>query len=776
MYKTICFFFSIVIGYTAFAQNKFTISGYVRDAKTGEELIGAIVSIHELPSTGISTNSYGFYSITIPYGTYHVSAQFVGFENSILTIDLNQNKKADFSLNDKVTELNEVIVSAAKTNENVVKPQMGVNNLKMKEIKNIPAFMGERDVLKSIQLLPGVLPAGEGNSGFFVRGGSADQNLILLDEATVYNASHLLGFFSVFNPDAVKDVTLYKGTMPAEYGGRLSSVLAMSMNDGNDKEYHVNGGIGLISSRLTVEGPIVKDKGSFIISGRRTYADIIAKSLYHIGILSDTSLKTASLYFYDLNAKANYKISDNDRLFLSGYFGQDVMGISAGGINWGNSTATLRWNHLFTDKLFSNTSLIYSNYSYTINNSDAKNAINIVSKIQDWNLKEDFQLFHGEKSQVKFGFNVIYHNFVPGTVQDTILIKRPPLPKKYAWENAVYFTHEYKITHKISLNYGLRGSMFALMGPGTFYTYDKEGNIADSTLFGSGKVVKFYPELEPRAAADIMINDVSSMKISYTRNTQYMHLLSNENIGLPTDLWIPSSNNVKPELADQYSIGYFRNFNDNEYEFSTELYYKNMQNQIDYVPGAQLNFNANVESQLVYGIGKAYGMELFLNKKTGRLTGWISYTLSHSQRKFPDVNNDTWYNAKQDRTHDISVVGIYELSKKWTLSGTWVYYTGNAVTFPSGKYIVNNQVVSYYTSRNGYRMPPYHRLDLGATYQNEKKGRYESSWTFSIYNAYNRDNAYAITFGPSKTDPTKSVATQTTLFKFVPSVMYNFKF
>ncbi len=777
MQKALSSLFIFLFCLQSFGQNKFTVSGYAKDAKTGEALIGATVFINEIPSAGITTNAYGFYSLTVQQGNYNITSLFVGYNPSSKSIQLNQNQKIDFELSEKVTELNEVVVTSERRKENVEKPQMGVNNLSIKEIKSIPALFGERDVLKSIQLLPGVLPAGEGNSGFFVRGGSADQNLILLDEATVYNASHLLGFFSVFNPDAVKDVTLYKGSMPAEYGGRLSSVLAMTMNDGNDKEYHANGGIGLIASRLTIEGPIVKDKGSFIISGRRTYLDYILRSLYGLHVLKDSIYKSAILYFYDLNAKANYKITENDRVYLSGYFGKDAYGGLQGGINWGNATATLRWNHLFSEKLFSNTSLIYSNYDYTINGGEIRNPINIVSQIQDWNLKEDFQLFPNEKNQLKFGFNSINHTFIPGTVKDTSSnITRPTLPHKYAWENAIYFSHELKMSSKISLVYGLRFSVFTLIGPGTFYKYDNEQNIIDSAKYKSNQVVTNYPELEPRAAVTYMLNEVSSVKASYSRNTQYLHLLSNSTVGLPTDLWIPSSNNVKPELADQYSVGYFRNFIDNEYEFSTELYYKNMYDQIDYVNGAVLNFNANVESQLIYGKGRAYGIELFLNKKYGNLTGWISYTLSRSERTFPDVNKGSWYPAKQDRTHDISIVGIYDLSKNWNFSATWVYYTGNAVTFPSYKYDVGGYIANGYTSRNGYRMPAYQRLDLAATYNNEKKGRWESSWTFSIYNTYFYDNPFFITFGPSVTDPKKTVATETILFRFVPSVIYNFKF
>ena len=774
---TLIVFVFIVLN--AFSESKFTVSGYVKDARTGEALIGAIVYVKEKPSIAVSTNNYGFYSITLNQGKYTLIGQFIGYVANSVEVTLTESKKLDFNLSEQVTELNEVIVTAERRNENVTSTKMGVDEVNIQEIKSIPAFMGEKDVLKTIQLLPGIKPVGEGNGGFYVRGGGSDENLILLDEANVYNASHLLGFFSVFNSDAIKDVTIYKGTMPAEYGGRLSSVLDISMNDGNTKNYEANGGIGLISSRLTIDGPIVKDKGSFIISMRRTYADLVAKGLYDIHVARDSALKSAVLYFYDLNAKANYKLGEKDKVFLSGYFGRDVLGISGFGFDWGNATATFRWNHLFNDKLFSNTSLIYSDYDYTINNGSTNSPINIISKIQDFNFKEDLQYFPDNNDQIKFGINSIDHVMIPGTVTTTdTSITRPTLPNKHAIENAIYLTDEHKFSDKLSINIGLRVSAFSLLGPGKFYTYDDEGTAIDSSVYKSNQFVKnaTYINPEPRLSINYTINDKSSIKASYGRNAQNLHLLSNSTTGSPTDLWIPSSNNVKAEISDQASIGYFRNFNDNNYEFSTEVYYKTLQNQIDYVTGANLNFNANVESQLIYGTGRAYGIELFLKKKYGRFNGWLGYTLSRSERQFSQINKGAFYPAKQDRTHDISIVGIYDLSKKWNLSATWVYYTGNAVTFPSGKYFVNGEVRFLYTTRNGYRMPPYHRLDLGATRVGKKRGRYESSWTFSIYNAYNRDNAYSITFRQSPTDPTKTEAVQTTLFKIVPSVTYNFKF
>ena len=777
MKKGLVLFLFVMVCLIAFPQGKFTISGYVRDTKTGEELIGAIVSVKELPTIGISTNSYGFFSLTLPAGSYNVKAQFVGYEPVIQTITLDKSIKSNFSLGEKVTELDEVLVTSERRNDNVTKNQMGVEKLNIQEIKGIPTFFGERDILKTIQLLPGIKSAGEGNSGFYVRGGTTDQNLILLDEATVYNASHLLGFFSVFNSDAIKDVTVYKGSIPAEYGGRLSSVLDVNMKDGNSKDYSVNGGIGLISSRLTVEGPIVKDKGSFMISGRRTYADIVMHAMANVNILKDSTLKTAQLYFYDLNAKANYRFGNKDRVYISGYFGKDVLGITNFGFNWGNSTATMRWNHLFTDQLFSNTSFVFNDFNYTLNNGSTRNPINIISKIRDYTLKQDYQYIPNTNSQYKFGFISAFHNMVPGTIINTDSnTNRQSLPIKNSIENAIYFSHDYKFTSNLSINYGVRLSEFTLLGPAPFNIY-AEYNYIDSVkpIIGTTNKTKSFWEPEPRFSVSFMLNSESSIKAAYARNVQYLHLLSNSTSGSPLDMWIPSSHNTVPETSDQISLGYFRNFDDNNYEFSAEIYYKDLNHQVDYINGAQLTFNANPESQLTYGKGRAYGLELFVKKKYGRFNGWIGYTLARSERNIPGVNNSQWYPAKQDRTHDLSIVGMYELSKKWSVSATWVYYTGNAVTFPTSAYFIDNRLTFGYTGRNGNRMPAYHRLDLGATCQLRKRGRYESDLTFSIYNAYAHDNAYSITF--RQNDITKQIETvQTTLFKIIPSITYNFKF
>jgi len=772
MYKSKLYFFLIFLFLLqpVLAQQHCTISGYVRDAKTGEDIIGANVIIKELPGKGASTNTYGYYSITLPSGHYQISTQYIGYSPQIQQIDLTQSQKVDFQLIEQVKELSEVVVSSQRKNENITKLEMGVQKLDTKDLKNIPVLFGEKDVLKTIQLLPGIKSAGEGSSGFNVRGGATDQNLILLDEATVYNASHLMGFFSVFNSDAIKDISVYKGNEPAEYGGRLSSVLDIKMNDGNDKKFGVSGGIGLISSRLTVEGPVVKDKGSFIISARRTYADLFLK------LSRDTTLNNASLYFYDFNAKANYRIDNKTRIFLSGYFGKDVLKLDNNfGINWGNSTATMRLNHLFSDRLFSNTSLIFSDYNYKIN-IDNTIEMNIISRIQDFCLKQDFQLFSGTNSTLKFGLNSAVHNIIPGIITASSSVDLKSLSNKHAWENALYFTHQYSFSNKFSVEYGARLSSFSLLGPGKFYTYDLDGNTIDTATYKKNEYIKTYVYIEPRATFNYILNSQSSVKAAYARNVQNLHLLSNTTSANPTDLWIPSSNNVKPEIADQVSVGYYRNFLDNKYEFFSEVYFKSLQNQIDYKNGAELNFNENVESQLLYGKGRAYGLEMFLKKKYGKLNGWISYTLSRTERKFEQINNGNYYPARQDRTHDVSIVGIYDLNKRWTLSATWVYNTGNAVTYPTGKYQIDGKTMFYYSNRNANRMPAYHRLDLGATWIVRKTKDFESSWTFSIYNAYSHENAYMITFRNNELDPTRTEAVQTTLFKLIPSFSYNFKF
>ncbi|HMO63429.1 MAG TPA: TonB-dependent receptor [Ferruginibacter sp.] len=752
---------------------QFTINGSVRDGESGETLIGANVILTGQRGTGAITNAYGFYSVSAAAGNYSMIVSFAGYAPDTIAVNLNRNLEIAVKLYKFKTQMDEVIVSSRKKNPNIARAVMGVQKISIDEIKNVPVLFGEKDILKTIQLLPGIKSAGEGNSGFYVRGGSADQNLVLLDEAVVYNASHLLGFFSTFNSDAIKDVTVFKGGMPAEYGGRLSSVIDVKMNDGNNKDFHVGGGIGLIASRLNVEGPIVKEKGSFIVSARRTYADVFLK------LSSDSALNNNTLYFYDINAKANYKLNDNNRIYLSAYTGRDNFGFgSTFGIDYGNLTSTLRWNHIFNRRLFSNTSLIYSDYSYRIKIQAGNNDLLITSKIKDINLKQDLQYFINATSRLNFGVNVIRHNIVPGNVDvsESSSFNDLELQKKYSLENAAYVSHEWSASRSLNITYGLRLSMFNAFGPGTFYTYNDDGDITDSVVKRSGEILKTYKYIEPRFAASWLLSPNESFKFSYTRNVQNLHLLSNSTGASPTDLWIGSSNNVKPRIADQISVGYFRNFKNNLYEFSAEAYYKQLQNEIDYKNGADLRANENIESLLLFGKGRAYGIELFAKKRYGRLNGWVGYTLSKTERQFTGINNGNWYNALQDRTHELSVVGIYQATKKWSFSATFVYYTGNAVTFPSGKYNVNGETVFLYTGRNEYRMPAYHRLDIAATLQGKKTAKYESNWSFSIYNASRGPTAFAFNRREDPKGPTKTRAVQTPLLKKGPAVTYNFKF
>lgn len=764
-------FVSVLISLAINAQTKYTISGTVKDKKTGEQLIGAVIRVEELKGTGVACNEYGFYSLTLPEGNYTLKTSMLGYTDFSLKIDLNKNIKHDLLLEDAAKIMDEVVISTEIKDKNVTQAQMGVETINIKEINKIPVLMGEKDVLKTMQLIPGIKSARDGNAGFYVRGGGADQNLILLDEAPVYNASHLLGFFSTFNSDAIKDVAIYKGTMPAQYGGRLSSALDIKMNDGDDKKVHVKGGLGLIASKLAIEGPLVKNKGSFLITGRRTYADLFLK------LSDDSALKNSKLYFYDLNLKANYTLNDKNRIVLSGYFGRDVLGIkSLFGIDWGNTTATLRWNHIVNAKLFSNTSFIYSNYSYKLNL--ATDDISVTSKIQDYNFKQEFQYFPNPRNKIRMGLNAIHHTIVPGQISsaDPKVSIAHKLQNRSALDNAIYISNEWKASEKLTINYGLRFTSFTALGKGDFFTYDKSGTVTETKSYKDGETVKTYFNLEPRFSASYVVNEQHSVKAAYTRNAQNLHLISNSTAVSPTDLYILSSKNTKAEIADQVSLGYFRNFKENKYEFSAEVYYKAMQNQIDYKDGANTIANDKIEGELLYGIGRAYGLELFFKKKFGKFNGWVGYTLSKSEKKIDGINNDKWYNAKQDKTHDISIVGIYDFSKKWSVSATWVYSTGNAVTFPTGKYTIDGQTTFSYSDRNGARMPSYHRLDIGATWQAKKTEKFESSWNFSVYNAYNRANAYSISFRDDPNDPSKTQAVQTTLFRIVPAITYNFKF
>ncbi len=758
---------SLIISQT----REITVSGFIYDSETGEELLGVNVYYPKL-SIGTTSNEYGFYSLTIPAQKGELIFSYVGYNKKVIKIKGEKSVRRDIKLIPAAVKINEVVVEERRSDENVKSVDMGTDEISPKEVQNIPVILGEQDILKTIQLMPGISGAGEGNSGFYVRGGKVDQNLILLDEATVYNASHLLGFFSVFNSDAIKNVKIIKGNMPANYGGRLSSVLDIRMKEGNDKRWQFNGGLGLISSRLTLQGPIIKNRSSFLISGRRTYADLF------LPLFDNDEFKGTRLYFYDLNTKMNYDITNNDRLYLSGYFGRDVFQFKDQfGFDWGNVTGTFRWNHIFSEKLFVNTSLIYSNYNYKVNIESGSNNFEISSGIEDVNFKSDFEYFADSDNNFRFGVNVFHHTFLPGQVESTSgSLNSKTVPHKYGFEIASYFLHEYQLSARLKINYGLRLSAYLNMGPGETYDFDSEGNPIDTLSYGNFELINSFWNLEPRVSMNFALDEEQSVKLSYARNVQYIHLLSNSTTSTPIDIWQPTTDIVKPELADQAAVGYFRNFMNNNYESSIEIYYKDMRNLVEYKNGADIFLNEFIEGELIFGRGYSYGIELSLKKNYGSFTGWLSYTLSKTERVFPEINNGTPFPARQDRRHDFSLTGIYTLNNNWTFSANWVFYTGDAVTFPSGKYIIDGNTINYYTERNGYRMPDYHRLDLGVTYYFKKSSSSEMSLAFSVYNAYSRKNAYAINFRESESNPNNTEAVRLSLFGIVPALTFNFRF
>jgi hypothetical protein len=768
--------FWLISSITLFSQQKYTLSGYVKDASSGEELIGATIKVKGT-STGAVTNLYGFYSLSLPEGTYDLVYSFVGFQNIEKSVSFKQNQKIDIELSSGSLELQEVQIVGEKIDDNVKSVGMSTVNVNMETLKKIPALMGEVDVIRSIQLLPGVQSAGEGSTGFFVRGGGVDQNLVLLDEASVFNAAHLLGFFSVFNSDAIKDAQLYKGGIPARYGGRLSSVLDIRMKEGNSKKLSVNGGIGLISSRLTIEGPIVKDKASFMISGRRTYADLFLK------LSNNDGLKKSKLYFYDMNGKANYKLGEKDRIFVSGYFGQDVLSIANFfTMNWGNQTLTTRWNHLFTEKLFSNVSLIYSNYSYQLGMPEGVTAFEWNSNIINYSLKNDYTYYAGTKNTIKFGFQSTLIHFKPAEfipLEDNEVATSLKLPNKYALESGIYISNEQKIGANLTIDYGLRWSFFQNMGPDTVYQFNEVYDTipgAGTKVYSKGDLFNAYNGFEPRLAINYSLTETSSVKFSYNRMYQYLHLAVNSTSGTPLDIWFPCSPNVAPRRSDQIALGYFRNFSNNMFETSVEVYYKTLKNDIDFKDNAKLIFNRLLEGEIRIGQGRSYGAEFFIRKQQGKLNGWISYTYSRAFRTVAEINDGLEYSANYDRPHNVSFVLTYDLSKKWNFGLTWVYVTGVPLTVPNGKFQYQGMQVPIYSARNEERVPDYHRGDVSATYTPNREGKkFKDNWNFSVYNMYARKNPFSVVF---KEDPEdgKTKAYRTYLFSIIPTVTYNFNF
>lgn len=771
----------ILLAGVLFAQDKYTFNGYVRDSISGESVIAATITID---GKTVSSNAYGFYSVTLPEGEYDVTVSHVSYITTSFHIRLKENAEQNILLQPKSAALNEVVVFSKKRDANVRNAQMGKIDLSVAQIKTIPAFMGEVDILKAIQLLPGVQTAGEGNSGFYVRGGGPDQNLIILDDAVVYNTGHLFGFFSIFNSDAIKNISLIKGGMPAQYGGRLSSVLDVTMKDGNSNKFQTEGGIGLIASRFSVQGPIQKNKASFIVSGRRTYIDVLAKPF----ISKESNAYGSGYYFYDLNAKINYRFSEKDKLYLSGYFGRDVFTYRdkklsfRADIPWGNSTGTLRWNHVFNRKLFANTTLVYNDYNFSFGAAQNNFEIKLASGIKDATGKIDFDFYPSGQHKVKFGGLATYHKFIPNVTsghQDSVIFKPSNEGVKYALENALYVQDDWDISDKIKMNYGLRWSSFSQIGPYIRYIKDANQNKLDSTVYSRFENVKAYSGLEPRATLRYAINGSTSVKTSVTRNLQFIHLVSNAGTTLPTDLWAPSTFRVKPQISWQYAAGVFKNFSNNEYETSVEFYYKQMRNQIEYREGYSPSLR-DPEEEFVFGKGWSYGSEFFVNKTRGRLTGWIGYTLSWTWRQFPDLNSGEKYPAKYDRRHDLSVVATYEVNNKWKLGSVFIYATGNATSLPERFYVVNGVLTQEYSAINKYRLPSYHRLDISATYTPQKKNKkVQSYWVFSIYNVYNRKNPYFIYFdqsGSAYNGTLKIQAKQVSLFPVLPSVTWNFRF
>ncbi|PIB31506.1 collagen-binding protein [Gaetbulibacter sp. 5U11] len=784
------FFILFLISTTLiFAQDKFTLSGKIVESASNETLISVNVIVPEL-NTGAVTNEYGFYSITLPKGTYKIVVSYLGFSDVTETITLDSNITKNFSLEESFENLDEVIITENVEKLNIKKPQMSVNALSSATIKDIPVVFGEADVIKAITLLPGVTNAGEGSSGFNVRGGAADQNLILLDEATVFNSSHLFGFFSVFNPDAIKDIKLYKGGIPARYGGRVSSVLDIYQKEGNSKAFHMNGGIGIVSSRILAEGPIKKDKGSFLFGGRSSYAHLFLP-------LFDIDNKA---YFYDLNTKLSYDINDNNSIYLSGYFGRDVFSITDSFENtYGNTVVNFRWNHLFSDKLFSNMSVIYSDYYYGLKLNFVEFDWN--SGIQNFNFKYDFKHYVTDGFKLQYGLNSIYYKFNPGDIKPstpTSGINPFKLTDKYAFENAVYIDAEHKLSDKLNLSYGLRISSFLRLGQNQLNTYQddqavvfnndfqiyQKANPTGSESFNKSDVIKSFANLEPRASLAYQLNDNSSVKASYNRMTQYLHLLSNTSSPTPLDIWTPSGKYVKPQLLDQVALGYFKSFNDDNYSLEVETYYKKIQNRIDYIDGADLIANDAIEQVILNGEARAYGLEILLRKNEGRFKGWLAYTLSKSEQKTPGrtanetgINNGNWYNTAYDKTHDISLTTSYDWNKKWKFNANFLFQTGQPTTYPNGQYTYNGINIPSYSNRNEDRLPAYHRLDLSANYtpKPDKTSKWQSYWVFGLYNVYNRRNAASITFGENRMTGTNE-ATRLSIFGIIPSVSYNFKF
>lgn len=772
-------FFLCILTFSAFSQDRFTVSGYITDDQ-GEALAGVYVIV---PNTtfGAVSNAYGFYSLTLSAGNYQIRYSFIGFQSQERTLELTGNKKMTITLKPEANAIDAVTITAERKDENVREINMSNVQLPARIIKKIPNLMGEVDVIKSIQLLPGVQSSVEGSNGFYVRGGNADQNLILLDGATVYNPSHLFGFFSVFNGDAVKNVELYKGGIPSEFGGRLSSVLDVRMNEGNTQKIKGSAGIGMISSRLTLEGPLIKDKMSFILTARRTYMEVMRP------FISDTTAKKSNLYFFDLNAKINYQINPNNRIFLSGYFGRDINDFgNMFEMNFGNATGTLRWNHVYKDKLFSNLTLIFSNFNYNLGVPNGSMAFKWRSHIIDYGMRNDYTWYLSPSNTVKFGIQATYHTIKPGSTDNTdnsSYILSMHYPENHALETAVFLSNEQKLGSKISLLYGLRLSVFQNMGKTTLYHYNDNYQVTGSTEYEAGRIFNTYSSLEPRLNLRYAMSDKNSVKISYNRTAQYLQLASNSTATFPLDMWFMCNPNIRPQRADQLATGYFRNFLNNSLELSVELFYKKIYNAVDFKDHAVLAPQQYLEGELRIGSARSYGTEFLLRKQSGRLTGWISYAYIRTFRHIDAINQGKEFPPPYDKPHNISLVASYEISKRFDASLNWVYSSAIPVTVPTeGSYFGNAWIPSY-SDRGGTRIPgtAYHRLDLSVNYY-FKTFKKASNLNLSIYNVYNRHNAFAIYFREKKQDSTSGSGNRGVevvklyLFPIIPAITYNVNF
>ncbi len=783
------------MSYTAIlaAEVNYTISGYIRDKASAELLIGSTVFIKET-GTGAQANVYGFYSITLPPGKYTLEYRSVGYASQVISVELIKNEEINIELSSDDVELKEIVIEGVREDRNVTSTEMSTVSIDINTIKKVPAFLGETDIIKSIQLLPGVSTVGEGASGFNVRGGSVGQNLVLLDEAPVYNSSHLLGFFSVFNPDAVKDVKLYKGGIPARYGGRIASILDIRMKDGNSKDLGVEGGIGTIFARLAVEGPTIKDKGSFIIAARRSYIDVLAKPF--TDVLDDG----AALNFHDLTFKTNYRFNQNNTMYLSAYLGRDKFLFDANqGFSWGNKTATLRWNHLFAPKVFSNFTAFFSDYDYSLEIGETDlDKFEWDSRIRTYDFKPEFSWFINSSNELTFGGDLLYYQFNPANATGVSNgeIADVSLEEMQGLELSAYVGNDTRFNDVFSLQYGLRFSNFRYLGPADVYEWrtiepGERKELVSETRVDDNSAIASYNNLEPRISLKIQTGSQTSIKASYNRMAQYIHLISNTTASNPLDVWRLSTNNIQPQIGDQYAIGIFKNFGPkNDYEFSLEGYYRDTREEIEYIDGAELLINKYLEADLLSGTGRAMGLEFYLKKNTGKLNGWISYTLGKSELKVNGINNADWYPARFDQRNNLKIVGYYELNDRWTFSANFTWLSGTPTTFPTDRFTQQEYLIPYngFESRNNIRVPDFHRLDISATLNGKKfkrngeRRKNEDYFVFGFYNVYARRNPFSIYFSqgserPPAGAPIDSFATQVSIIgTIIPAISYNFKF